>query len=244
MLRLLNRITKDITTGKNIEGYVVTTVALLVAVLSIIEDVVPDDLQMAAILAALALLVFKSTQPDEKIVDLDDVLRDRQSFGSFREFIKGGTVLWVYGPSAVNVLNSSPDIEREILAKGGELRVVLQDPRETNSIAVLHNQLDQMSHLLETDITRSVAILESLKTRGYKVDYRYLPYSPGFSLVILDPDGRNGRAVVEWFGFSNKLITDRMHVKIARAESNYWFEYWESQFLTMWEAGRAPENTP
>ncbi len=132
----------------------------------------------------------------------------------------------------------------EILAKGGELRVVLQDPRETNSIAVLHNQLDQMSHLLETDITRSVAILESLKTRGYKVDYRYLPYSPGFSLVILDPDGRNGRAVVEWFGFSNKLITDRMHVKIARAESNYWFEYWESQFLTMWEAGRAPENTP
>ena len=240
MLRLLKRVTGDVLAGRNIETYVVTFVALGVALLSVIEDVVPLDLQMAAILAALALLVFKSTAPDSGRLDLDDVLRDRQSYGAFKDFIKGGEELQIYAPSAVNVLSNTPDIEREIL-RAGSLRVLIQDPTIPSSIEALHNQLDQqMSAMLVDDIQRSVTILENLKARGLDVDYRFMPYSPGFSLTIVDPDGRDGRAIVEMIGFNRESINDRMHVEIRREQSNYWFEYWTQQFTQMWEMAREP----
>lgn len=245
MLRLLKRIAGDVIAGKNIEAYIVSMAALVIAVLSLVQDVVPQELQMAVILAALALLVFNMTQPERARVDLDDVLRDRESYGAFRDFIRGGSVLWVYGPSAVNVMNSAPDLEREILAKGGEIRILLQDPANRAAIDMLYKQLDQMSHLmLEGDIARSLVILKNLKKRHSKLQYRLLPFSPGFSLVVLDPHGKDGRAVVEMFGFNNQVITDRMHITIPRSESNYWFEYWARQFETMWQAGHEPEEEP
>ena len=75
------------------------------------------------------------------------------------------------------------------------------------------------------------------------VEYGYLPYSPGFSLVIVNPSGRNGRLVVEFYGYANDLITDRMHLEISRNQSQYWFEYWEEQFKVMWDAARKLEET-
>lgn len=242
MLRFLSRISRDILSGRNIETYVVTVVALVVAVLSVIEDVVPLDLQMAAILAALALLVFKTAAPDAKSVDLDTMLLDRQSFGAVRDFIKGGNVLWIYGPSAVNFMANSSDLERELLIKGGEIRVLLQDPEVQPSLEILHQQLDAMSHLLEDDINRSVSILKSLRSRHPRISYRFAPYNPGFSLVIVDPDGRNGRLIIEFFGYESQLITDRMHIEIHRQQSNYWFEYWASQFEVMWQKSREPRK--
>ncbi len=241
MIRLFQRISNDIFAGKNIEAYVVTIIALLVAILSVIEDVVPLDLQMAAILAALALLVFKSTAPETAQVDLDVILRDRQSYGPFREFIKDATVFWVYGPSAVNVLANMPDIKREILQRGGKLRVLLQDPKETESVRILHSQLDDMSYLLQDDIQRSITILKTLKQRSKNVEYRFLPYNPGYSIVVADPNGRDGRLIIEFFGFESQSINDRMHIEIHRNQTHYWFEFWASQYESMWEAGRIPE---
>lgn len=240
MLRLLKRIGVDILSGKNIETYVVTIVAVIVAFLSVIEDVVPLDLQMAALLAAVALLVFKTADPETPTIDLDTVLQDRQSFQPFREFIKGGTELWIYGPSAVTAMANSPDIEREILERGGSVQVLMQDPNERVALDILHQQLDVMSHLLESDIARSVSILETMKARHSEIDYRFLPYSPGFSLVIVDPDGRDARLIIEFFGFEGQSINDRMHIEIHRNQSNYWFEYWASQYITMWEKAREP----
>lgn len=243
MLRLARRISADIISGKNIETYVVTVIALVVAVLSVVEDVVPLDLQMAAILAALALLVFKTSEPSNRSVDLDSVLLDRQSYGPFREFIHGGSVFWVYGPSAVNVLTNSPDLEREILDRGGAIRVLIQDPKQETSIQILHQQLDDMSYLLTDDIRRSISILETLKKRHKdQVEYRFLPYSPGFSMSVVDPDGREGRLIIEFFGFNSQSINDRMHILIRRSQSNYWFEYWASQFDSMWQTAREPEQ--
>ena len=60
------------------------------------------------------------------------------------------------------------------------------------------------------------------------------------SLTIVDPDGRDGRAIVEMIGFNRESINDRMHVEIRREQSNYWFEYWTQQFTQMWNMAREP----
>lgn len=199
----------------------------------------PDSVKFAAILAALALLLFKSTAPEDKTVDLDSVLRDRQSFTPFHEFIEGAKVLWIYGPSAVNVLRHADEIKRTVLDRGGSVRVLLQDPEATDGLNILINQLDKI-HDLRDDIKTSLRTLEAIsqwRTAG-TVEYGVLPYSPGFSLIIVDPDGRDGRLVIEFYGYENDMISQRMHIPIRREQSQYWFEYWDQQYRLMWNSAR------
>lgn len=242
MIGTFKRIIRDIAAGKNIETYAIAAVAFVLAILGLIEDVLTTNVKLAAILAALGLLVFKTTEPDDKPVDLDRVLRDRQSYGSFRNFIRGGRVMWVYGASAVNVLRNAADIKQEILDKGGEVRILLQDPANEASMQVLRQQLDPI-HSLDDDIETSLRTIRNMsawKVPG-RIDYAFAAYSPGFSMTVIDPDGRDGRLMIEFYGFRNELITDRMHVEITRSTSNYWFEYWARQYTVMWEAARGPQ---
>jgi hypothetical protein len=237
----LKRIINDILAGKNLESYAIAIVAFGLAIMGIVEDTLSTDVKLAAILAALGLLVFKTTEPEQKAVDLDIVLRDRQSYGSFREFIKGGHEMWVYGPSAVNVLRQAADIKHEILDRGGDVRILLQDPDEEASMGILRRQLDQI-HSLDDDIETSLRTLKNMANWDGtgKIEYGFVSYSPGFSITVIDPDGRDGRLIIEFYGFSNELITDRMHIQINRSTSNYWFEFWAKQFLIMWETARQP----
>ncbi len=240
--RLFREIIDDILNGRHIETYFVTATGLVLIAVEFFGDA-PEDLQLTALLMGVTLLVFNLTRRNRSHIDLDSVLKDRQSLPDFREYIKGAQELYIYAPSAVNVLARSPDIEREILERGGKLRVVLQDLNAKNNIAILQDQLDHMAKLLEADIERSVTILEQLKERGWDVEYRFLQYSPGFSLVLINPDGRDGRAIVEFFGISNDQITDRMHISIEREESTYWLEYWERQFNIIWDKAHSPQLT-
>lgn len=243
LFKLFRRITDDIANGKNIESYVLTLAAFGIALFSVIEDALPIEAQLAVILAGVGLLVFKTTSQDvEKDIDLDAVLMDRQSYGPLREFIRGGRDLWVYGPSSVNVLVNSSDLEREILEHGGTIRVALQDPEQKASMEILHHQLDHMSYLLESDIQRSIKVLEDMQGAKKSVDFRLVPYSPGYSLLIVDPRGRDGRLVVEFYGYSNQRITERMHMVIQRNQSQYWFDYWVKQYELMWEKSRAVDG--
>ena len=43
------------------------------------------ELSLTVIIAALALLVFKTTTPDKLSLDIDAVLQDRDDFGPFRD---------------------------------------------------------------------------------------------------------------------------------------------------------------
>lgn len=239
----IKRIFSDILAGKNIEAYVVSAIAVILAIMGVVDNAIPDDWKIAAILAALALLVFNSTRPEKSAVDLDSVLQDRQSFGAFQEVIKGKRVLWVYGPSAINILRDNAHIKREILDRGGEVHILIQDLGSEEGMNTLSQQIDKTIDLTNS-IRMSIDILKHMKRWGGKFDFKLLPYAPGFSLVVVDPDERDGKVIVEFFGFNNELITERMHIEITRQQSQYWFEYWAKQFEIMWETAYAPENAP
>lgn len=236
LTRFLKRVGSDIAAGKNLEGYAVSAIAFILAIFGVVDDVISIDLKIAAILAAVGLLVFKSTEPEKQIVDLDAVLLDRQSYGSFREFISGAQELWIYGPSAVNALRNAGEIKIEVLDRGGNLMVLLQNPDSTIGMEVLHKQLDKV-YDLGNDIKASLGTLERManwKISG-KVAYGLIDYSPGFSITVVDANNKNGRLIIEFYGYQNELINDRMHIVITRQQSQFWFEYWSKQFETMWD---------
>lgn len=241
MLRTIKRVWQDILHGKNIDAYVATVFALFAAMMSVLDEIVPTNLQMAALLTGLALLIFRLTDPDDETVDLDRVLLDRESYGSLREFVGEARDLRIYGASAVNVLRNT-DIIRDVLNRpNGRVQVLLQDPQAAPVMDVLYQQLDK-DHDLRTDIDTSLSILENLQSReeGKRLEYGFVPYSPGFSCIVVNPDARDGRLVVEFYGYQNDSISSRMHIEVYRNQTIYWFEYWQSQFDLMWESRRQP----
>lgn len=232
----LKRIWSDILAGRNLEAYVVTIIGVALVVLGILGNT-NIELSLTVIIAALALLVFKTTTPEKAIVDVDSVLQDRNDFGPFRDTVHGRRRVWIYGPSSVNALRE--DIEREVLDKGGEVRIMLQDPDST-AIDYLRDQLDTRDPRanLRGDLESSLRLLRHLlvATPGGKLQCRLLPYSPGFSMVIVDPDSRDGQIVLEFLGFRYEHVKQRMHVIIRREESPRWFDHWLAQYQRMWDA--------
>ncbi|MEZ4668924.1 MAG: hypothetical protein R3E39_13540 [Anaerolineae bacterium] len=234
------RVLNDVLAFRNIEAYVIVIIAVGLAVLGVLDDAVPDNWKISAILAGLALLVFQTTNPEHEAPDLDAVLQSRQTMGSFPDRIKGARTLWIYGPSAVNLLRDMPFIKREILEKNGKVRVIIQDPNSQSGMDILHDQMDKTTDLANS-IRMSLDILKNASQWG-GIEYRLLPYSPGFSMVAVDPDKRDGQIIVEFIGFRNDLITDRMHVEITRSQSQHWFDHWVNQYEAMWNAAHQPES--
>ena len=234
--RTVTRVLSDIANGRNIESYALVLVAFVLAVIGLIDDAIPESLKFAVILAALALLVFQTTKPEAQPVDYDAVLRDRHRFGHFRDFIKGGKTLWIYGPSAGNILRFDSDIKREVLDRGGTVQILMQNPNAPvmNTLPRQYNH----THPLREDVEFSLRTLQNL-VQGLSagtLDYGLLDHNPGFSLVVVDPDNANGRLVVEFHGYDSDEITDRMHIMLTRLESRHWFDYWSQQFESMWQA--------
>ena len=75
----LRRIGRDLSRRQHLDAYVVAAFALVLAVLSMLGDLVSVDLRWAAALAALGLLVFRITLP-EASGDVETVLQSRVAF--------------------------------------------------------------------------------------------------------------------------------------------------------------------
>jgi hypothetical protein len=237
-LNLLRRVRDDLRQARHIEAYSVALLTLILTVFSLVDEP-PAKLTNAAILTCLAFLVLWTIDAREgkKAVSLDTVLRDRQSYGSFDDLLKGAKELWMYAPTGVNVLLRYAAEIREWVAKGGQARIVVQDP----SGAALESVRTQLDSNVDFDSSLSAALATLTRLSSHPhVEFRLLAVNPGFSMVVLDPADRSGRVLVEFHGFQDKSIADRMHIEIRRSDSLRWFEYWTGRFEAIWEAAHAP----
>ncbi len=249
------RIFKDIRTLNHLDVYVISIAAISFAILGLFPNVVSDDVRTAIMLAALGLLVFNISVPKTRASDIDELLNDRAAFPPFNERLKGTRKLWIYAPSAANILNGDnmESIRKEILAHpDGELRVIVQNPANTEAVNILTYQLDESVDFpvqrLTTELSNSLARFDQVKSWKREgrfngtFDYHLLDYSPGFSLVILNPDKSNGSVIVEMHGYHNESTVSRMNIEIKKQESERWFTYWVSQFDHMWTESKEAKS--
>ena len=90
---------------------------------------------------------------------LDDYLNDRTNLGPLAERLKGAKELYIYAPSAANILNSDrlEAIRNEILSKkDGELRVIIQNPEKKEALDILIHQLDQSVDVQYQNLTEEI----------------------------------------------------------------------------------------
>ncbi len=251
----IKRFFADILAGYHIEAYVVALFSFGFAILTLFGDGIDEQYKMAALLAGMGLLVYNITVPsaDEGPGCLDDYLNDRADFQPLPERLKNARTLWIYGPSAINILNDGNlrAIQDNVLAhKDGDLRVMIQNPEEDKEVARLVKQLDENVQFQRQDLRK--AIQDSLEILGFmsgwpvagRFEYRLLDFNPGFSLVVIDPFKPTGVAIVEFYGYTHRHTGSRMHIEISRAESEKWYTYWVSQYDEMWEAAQPTPIAP
>lgn len=234
----------------NLESFGIILFGLGLLAVDLFSDAIQPEAYFPLILAGMIVLLFQETKPVKVDVpqavikhaaDLDQVLRDRSRFDSYNKFLRdfpnGVHELCIYGPSAVIVNAREAVIEEEVLQKGGSLRVLFQDVQQREYVRnTLQNQLDQQEGaFLEDDIKKTRTSLKRLQQKyARQVAYKVMDYSPGFSLTVVNPKDADGVVIVEFFGYSIKMRDQRMHIRIAKIESEQWFNYWVYQFEAMW----------
>ena len=242
------RISKDLRNREYIDAYSVAFVALGLAILSLVPDLVPDALKWAAVLGGVGLLVLRITTPDTRAGSADELLRDRFAFDKtpFADRVEGASEVWVFAPTGINLLSAHNCelMRNKILGKpDGMLRVVILNPSNEQAVRLAVHQLDDsldypvqdFRHSL-TATERQLHAMQAWEVRG-SFDYRVLDYNPGFSIVAVDPTSRKGQIIVEFHGFHNEATSSRMHIELTRQQSERWYGYWIEQFQHIWDAG-------
>lgn len=244
------RIGHDLRHLHNIDAYAVVLLVFVFAVLSVTGDILPSNARWAALFVGLGVLVFRITLPDYLESSVDEVLNDRSAFEDkpFSARLRGAQEIWVFAPSAINLLTpqNCETIRTTILANpDGAVRVVVLDPAAESAVQLATRQLDDSldfpSQLFRSSLEATVRQLQRMaawRERG-SFEYRLADYSPGFSLVAIDPGGRSGVVIVEFHGFHNQVTNNRMHIELTRAISDQWYTYWLGQFDRMWQTAHA-----
>lgn len=232
-----SHVLSDIRRGRHLEAYTIFLLGLVLVVMGL-SGFASERVLNSALLLAITFLVFHATTDrGGRQPALDTALRNREVLGPFSEVLARAGQLWVYAPTGMNVIVHAADIRRHVLARGGQVRVVVQDP-ESPAADMVRTQLDDSLDFYRT-LDNSLATLHKMATWG-DCRFRLLPFSPGFSMVIVNPSKPDGWLIVELHGFRDENIADRMHVRISRSNSLHWFDYWVARYEAIWAAGREP----
>jgi len=244
----MRQVGNDVMAGRGLEAYATFALGITLAALEL-AHVVDTQIVLAALLVTVSFLAFHigtgqrtdgSAGPHEAAA-LAAVLHDRTAFTFLPDLLTGVSDLRIYGPTAINVLAHTGEIERTVLSRGGSVRIVVQslDPVQLDHIAT---QVDAGLDLEKT-LHASYAALRRLAARpGF--DYRLLAFSPGISMIVVDPEEPHGFVIVELHGFADDSVNDRMHVRISKAAAPRWFRYWTGRFDAIWLAARPDEADP
>ncbi|MFI1414725.1 hypothetical protein ACH4Y0_33065 [Streptomyces sp. NPDC020707] len=231
--RRLGVVVHDVRRGRHIEAYALFLLGLLLVGLGQF-DVVGSRRLLQFTVAGLAFLVFRTAVPSQSVpASADDVLHQREDLGPLRTLLENARDLRVYGPTAINVLAGADDLKRVILQRGGTVRFVVLDPSR-EAVADAAVQLDDNLDL-ELALRGSLRTLRRLEDMA-GFEFRRLPFNPGFSLLIVNGDSLDGTLVVEFHGFGDHTIKERMHVVLTRRTSPHWYDYWLCRFEAVWEA--------
>jgi hypothetical protein len=215
------------------------------------SDVLPVNARWAVLLAGVALLVLRMTLPERIPGPADEVLQDRLAFEDepFAAQLRDASELWVFAPTGVNLLSpqTCETIRGTLLAtRDGVVRVVVLDPADQTAVRQATRQLDDPldtpPQLFLASLQATIGQLERIAAQPVRgsFGYKLLDFNPGFSLVAMDPAGRDGRITVEFHGFHSETTTSRMHIELTPASGGPWYAYWLGQFERIWGAAQEP----
>lgn len=247
MIAIWEHFLSDIKHGENIDVYIIITLAVVVAILSLI-GAIPLGILSTAILATLGVLAYSTLATRRLLSELSKSialhvpqartpLLDRGAFGSFRDSLNGVSTICLYGPSLHIMLSSHKEEFREKIRHGGDVRVLIFNPSSTN-LAILADNLGVRQREIKSDITEAIEKCIDLIQGGLgigKFEVRQTEMMPGYSMVIFNPSEQNGQMTVEFIGY-HTIPNQRPHVELEATRDGRWFTFYLNQFDELWKS--------
>ena len=240
MRRRLKQITQDFRQGRHLDLYATTAVAFVFAALLVVGADLKDGFRWSLLFAALGFLLLRTAfagHREERFLDRSDF--DRSPIA---DDLRTAKDVWIFAPVGTNFLTEERCtlLRTGPLAKeGGSVRVVVIEQFEPGD--PISEQLDA---LLDYPVQRAADSLRETHTRltamkSWQVNgtfaYGQIAVNPGFSVVAVNPQSAGGYATVEFHGFRNDTVGSRMHIRLTRADGQ-WYQYWLDQFEAIWRA--------
>lgn len=232
---------------RNFDVYLTMAMSVAVAILGICE-VVEAPTVSSAVLGTLALVSFsllRNRRTDETIQEtlsgLDELLLPNRGLLAYKfdaaEYIEAfsrAEKVLIFGAGYTVLVPIMRDHFGEGLPSGLTMRVLLMDPTgAANEIAAF--RANRTVEDLESLYQRNLSLLAELaeRTDEDRLEYRVIDYLPPYNLLAIDPHRPNGTLYVRLAAWRASTV-QRPVIVLSRDQDTKWFEYFVSQFESMW----------
>jgi len=251
----------DIKKRHNLELYSIlaVTVTILIADIFGIET---SSALFEIVLAALAVLIYglidsrhSSERMEHQLEEIGRGVQEQQDKEiTATEFFltekplsndtfSSANTIFLLGYSLSRTIREHHFVLGQRLVAGAHIRVIILDP-ENNALlqmAALESIATTTelwrNHLLVT--RASINSLAQHPNKTGKIEIGYLPYSPSFGMVMIEPYEPQGVSFVDIY--HHKTTAPNATFKLSASKDAFWYNFFREQFEILWQSCRVEE---
>lgn len=136
------------------------------------------------------------------------------------------STIWLCGPTLIAIFGADRDYFREMVRKGGNMRVLIFNP-VSSRLSILAELLGVSANKLKVEIASTIENCKELLDSGLgtgKFEIRLTETMPGYSMVVYNPKEHSGQLVVEYLGYHTRM-SERPHLELGATRDRQWFIY-------------------
>ena len=248
-MKLLRKIFRDLRQGENLEVYLTLVVALALLILDVF-GVASTEAIAAGTLATLALLAFSTLTNREQTQRLaraaEQAVLGRSSADDFfweeshlgEQDFEGASFIGLVGITLSKTVARYESVFENRLASGAHIRVITIDPTTQAPQQAIDRSAGIVGQTFFVDLLKpTVDRLCSLANAAHpstNLELGLLPFIPSFGLILIDPDQRDGRIIVEIYQHKSSALHPTFELRPHLDER--WYGFFKEQFDLLWKS--------
>lgn len=234
---------QEVRRGENLDIYLTTAAAIVLAVLNLI-GVTPTDKLIPVLLAVLGILAVSNLVNRDRLDRLLHVGLDQsgdrllvQRPTSYERDLHAARELMLVGVGLVRTVRTYYS-EFERAASGGhDVRILLVDPRSeaaryTESRVYGRADVDRNRR----EISGTLQDLAHLRARGAnRLQVRTVDHVPSFGATAVNASAADGILYIEYYPYRTR--DEARPVLALRPRDGYWYDFYKQQLQLLWDTG-------
>jgi Domain of unknown function (DUF5919) len=243
MARLVVRAWQEVRRGENLDIYLTTTAAIVLAVLNLV-GVAPTDKLIPVLLAVLGILAVSNLVNRDRLDRLlhvgldqsgDRLLAERPT--SYERDLRSARELMLVGVGLVRTVRTYYSEFERAATNGDDVHILLVDPRSeatryTESRVYGRADVDRNRR----EIVGTLQDLAHLRSRGAdRLKVRTIDHVPSFGATAVNASAADGVLYIEYYPYRTR--DEARPVLALRPRDGYWYDFYKQQLELLWDAG-------
>lgn len=172
----------------------------------------------------------------EGTISISNVLLTRKQLEPLESRLENAREIFITGGSLFRLSSEYLGLFDKLLANECRIKLLLLDPNSYSARLVARNIVYEIAdfEVYKSYINSSLSSFSKLREKyNDKVQIRVSEYLPAFSLLGINPSLDTGKIMVELY-VHNIPTRERPHIDIFRRNDPFWFEFYNSQFNSLW----------